>query len=84
MGAYMALRAIFCIASNLTTSELIKRRELSHFNHESAGYCNRFDRGAGHNCLQFWFEPDQDWWAEYEAGDRVSAQVTQKMMLTSH
>eukprot|EP00798_Chlamydomonas_sp_ICE-L_P032794 gene32794-33861_t len=38
--------------------------------HETAGYCNRFDQGAVHNCLQFWTAPKVDWWSEFEKGDR--------------
>jgi hypothetical protein len=34
--------------------------------------CYRFDMGVAANCWQFWLAPAQDWWAEFEAGDRVS------------
>ena len=37
-----------------------------------AGFSNRFDRGMAANCLQFWRPPTQEWWSEYERGDRVS------------
>eukprot|EP00955_Chlamydomonas_euryale_P091693 364640-Chlamydomonas_euryale.AAC.10 len=69
-GGYLALRGAFCAASNLTVSELIKRRTLPYLNHELAGYCNRFDRGSLANCYQFWATPSVDWWGEYMRGDR--------------
>lgn len=54
-------RALICIAANLTVNELMNRQRYSHFNHELAGYCNRFDRGLLYNCYQFWLSPAQDW-----------------------
>jgi hypothetical protein len=33
---------------------------------------HRFDRGALHNCVQFWTEPAQDWWSAYDEGDKVN------------
>ncbi|GAX83078.1 hypothetical protein CEUSTIGMA_g10504.t1 [Chlamydomonas eustigma] len=78
LSSYLLLRGLWCVAANLTVIELIKRKETPYLNHELAGYCNRFDRGALSNCLQFWVYPSQDWWAEYEKGDRdmVSRGVT--------
>mmetsp|Transcript_23010 Transcript_23010/g.50507 ORF Transcript_23010/g.50507 Transcript_23010/m.50507 type:complete len:815 (+) Transcript_23010:66-2510(+) len=67
---YLFVRGLFCIASNLTTSELLTRQRYPYLNHETAGYSNRFDRGVLHNCWQFWLEPVQDWWAEFEKGDK--------------
>ncbi len=59
-------------ASNLTVNEWMNRSRYQYLTHELAGYCNRFDRGIGTNCLQFWVAPGgRDWWAEWERADQV-------------
>lgn len=40
-GAFLAARAVFCVAANLTTNELINRAKYTYLNHEVVGYCNR-------------------------------------------
>ncbi|WIA14229.1 hypothetical protein OEZ85_002767 [Tetradesmus obliquus] len=36
-----------------------------------AGFCNRFDRGPGHNCWEFWAGPPVvDWWAAWQQGEQ--------------
>ena len=61
------IRSWFCILSNLTTAELLKRLEIDYLNSE-LGYCNRFDRGMLGNAYQFWFDPRQNWEQEYQSG----------------
>lgn len=78
----MAGRMGFGIAANVTVNEMVNRFRYSYLNHELAGYCNRFDRGVGPNCVQFWAPPRSagrngryfrgiDWWSEFEAGERT-------------
>ncbi|KAF5828371.1 DHHC palmitoyltransferase-domain-containing protein [Dunaliella salina] len=69
-SAFLASRSLMCILCNLTTNEWYNRHRYVYLNHEAVGYCNRFDRGVAHNCIQFWVQPSEDTWHEFEARDR--------------
>ncbi|KAF5828178.1 hypothetical protein DUNSADRAFT_18084 [Dunaliella salina] len=66
-GAFLAARSLMCILCNLTTNEWYNRHCYVYLNHEAVGYCNR---GVAHNCVQFWVQPSEDKWHEFEVGDK--------------
>lgn len=61
---FLLLRALGLAAANLTANEHANRQRYAYLNHETAGYCNRFDNGPVANCWQFWAAPQQDWCAQ--------------------
>jgi hypothetical protein len=71
VSSSLVLRQAALAAANLTTNEWLNRKRYPYLQHEAAGFCNRFDRGAAHNCWQFWAAPRQDWWRLWEEGDQV-------------
>uniref|UniRef100_A0A7S3QVV4 S-acyltransferase n=1 Tax=Dunaliella tertiolecta TaxID=3047 RepID=A0A7S3QVV4_DUNTE len=79
-GAFLASRSLMCILCNLTTNEWYNRHRYVYLNHEAVGYCNRFDRGAAHNCIQFWVLPSEDTWHEFELGDREMIEKRTNML----
>lgn len=70
-GALLA-RAMALAAANLTVNEWLNRHRYLYLQHEAAGFCNRFDRGAAANCLDFWAGPTvTNWWQVWEAAEQV-------------
>jgi hypothetical protein len=46
----LLVRALALAAANLTVNEWVNRHRFLYLQHETAGFCNRFDRGPAHNC----------------------------------
>lgn len=64
-------RTLFCVAANLTTSELLTRDRYAYLNRDDGTFWNRFDRGPVANCAQFWVANGPDWSEEYAAEQQV-------------
>jgi hypothetical protein len=50
MAAALLARHALAAAANITVNEWVNRGRYMYLRHESAGYCNRFDRGVAYNC----------------------------------
>lgn len=75
MSGFLLLRALGLAAANLTVNEWLNRQRYVHLHYTGAGFSNRFDRGVGANCYDFWCGPKfVDYWQAWEAGEQVRQQ----------
>lgn len=72
MSGFLLFRALGLAAANLTVNEWMNRQRYVHLHYTGAGFSNRFDRGVGANCYDFWCGPKfVDYWTSWEAAEQV-------------
>jgi len=74
--AFLAGRMVLCIASNLTTNELILRRRFDYLKAADGSFYNPFDRGPAANCAQFFAAKRPDWYAVYSERKDLDPEVS--------
>lgn len=73
MSGFLLFRALALAAANLTVNEWMNRQRYVHLHYTGAGFSNRFDRGIGANCYDFWCGPKfVDYWQLWDAAEQVS------------
>lgn len=58
---WLVLRALWCVAGNITVNELACRGRYEHLQDARGDFINRFDAGPAANCLQFWTSGLTEW-----------------------